>query len=103
MERELRKFRKKLRGIERLETQSILNDDERAKLSQRAEFQARVAELLSLIEQTSSEHGCDEHQRVEGTCEEEDEQQRPTTSSTAEYCSNTNHKRKSKEQITGYF
>ena len=50
MDLELRKLRKKLRAIDRLETHSNLTVDEQNKLTLRPQIQARVAEILSEIQ-----------------------------------------------------
>ena len=50
MELELRKLRKKLRAIDRLETHSNLTVDEQNKLTLRPQIQARVAEILSEVQ-----------------------------------------------------
>ena len=46
MEKELRKYRKKLREVERLQTRTSLTEKEKIKIQQREEFQLRIAQIL---------------------------------------------------------
>ena len=50
METELRKLRKKLREIERLQTHASLSEKEKTKLQKREEFQQRIAQILKSAE-----------------------------------------------------